>query len=343
MTEPYRQKIVEPGAWKGSDIQNDQSWIIHLDDSVVGELDAFVESRKASGAQIPFDASEVSLPNLKPVLDEIPSRLEEGLGFVLVRGLPRERYSAEECALIYWAIGSQIGTPISQNAHGERLCHVRDAGRTLADPKVRGYQTAAKLDFHCDLLPVDVLGLFCLRTAKSGGASFLVSSLAVHNALLDERPDLLDVLYEPFHADWRGDEPEGETQWYTNPMYSYCDGRVTSRITTRFVFDSAARFGPDIALSERQSAALDVVHEIAERPEMRLAMGFQEGDMQFINNHIVLHAREEYEDFDEPERKRHLLRMWIGLSPERRRRLAPELAGRYRFVEIGGIPRRAAA
>ena len=76
---------------------------------------------------------------------------------------------------------------------------------------------------------------------------------------------------------------------------------------------------------------------------MRLAMGFEEGDMQFINNHIILHAREEYEDYDEPERKRHLLRAWIALPPERRRSLAPELAARYRFVEMGGIPKREAA
>ena len=343
MTEPYREKITEPGAWFGSDIQNDDSWIVHIDEAIVGELDSLLDRLKAKDLRIPFDMSEVSLPMLKPVLDEIPSRLENGLGFVLVRGLPRERYSSEDCELIYWAIASQIGTPISQNARGERLCHVRDAGRSLADPKARGYQTAAKLDFHCDLLPADILGLFCLRTAKAGGASFLVSSLAVHNVLRDERPDLLDVLYEPFHADWRGDEPTGETPWYTNPMYSYCDGRVTSRITTRFVFDSASRFGPDVALTDRQSEGLDAAHEIAERPEMRLAMGFQEGDMQFVNNHIILHAREEYEDYDEPERKRHLLRMWIASPAERRRRLSPELAARYHFVETGGIPKRDAA
>ncbi len=343
MSEPYHHKITGPAAWRGADIQDDDSWIVHLDDAMVGELDRLVKQLAARGTTLPFDASEYSLPALKPVFDEVPRRLEDGLGFVLVRGLPRERYTADECALLYWAISSHIGAPVSQNARGERLCHVRDEGRSLGDPKVRGYQTAAKLDFHCDLLPVDVLGLFCLRTAKSGGASFLVSALAVHNVLLDERPDLLDVLYEPYHADWRGDEPAGETPWYTNPMYSYYDGKVTSRLTTRFVFDSAARFGPDVALTARQSEALDAAHEIAERPEMRLAMGFQEGDMQFINNHIILHAREEYEDYEEPERKRHLLRIWLGLPTERRRKLGPELAGRYRFVEAGGIPARKAA
>ena len=157
------------------------------------------------------------------------------------------------------------------------MCHVRDAGRSLADPKVRGYQTTARLDFHCDLLPVDVLGLFCLRAAKSGGASFLVSALTVHNVLLAERPDLIDVLHQPFNLDWRGEEPAGEQPWYRCPMFSYFDGKLTSRITSRTFFESVTRFGDELALSDIQREALDVVQEISERPELRLAMDRPQG------------------------------------------------------------------
>ena len=341
MTKPHREIITGPAAWRGADIQTDDSWIMTLDEQAIGEIDRALAVAKAQGLALPFDKSAFALPALAATLDDIPRRLEDGLGFVVVRGLPRERYDSQECEMIYWAIASHIGAPVSQNARGERVCHVRDAGKSLNDPNARGYQTTAKLEFHCDLLPVDVLGLFCLRTAKSGGASFLVSSLAVHNTVLEERPDILDVLYEPFHADWRGDQPDDETPWYTNPLYSYWDGKLTSRVTTRFVFDSVVRFGEHLALTERQSQALDVVHEIACRPHMRLAIDFKEGDMQFVNNHTILHAREEYEDYEEPELKRHLLRMWIALPPEHRRALAPELAARYAHVEAGGIVRRA--
>ncbi len=342
MTKPYREIITDPVAWHGSDIQNDDSWVITLGDQEIDEIDRALASVKARNVAVPFDKSVFELPSLCTRLGEIPHRLEDGLGFVVVRGLPRERYDNDECALIYWGIASHLGTPVSQNARGERICHVRDAGKSLADPTARGYQTTAKLEYHCDLLPVDVLGLFCLRTAKAGGASFLVSSLAVHNVVLRERPDIVDALYEPFHADWRGDQPDNETPWYTNPLYSYWDGRLTSRVTTRFVFESVVRFGEHLALTECQNEALDVVHEIAGRPDMRLAIDFRPGDMQFVNNHTILHAREEYEDFEEPELKRHLLRMWIALPPEHRRTLAPELAERYRHVEAGGIIKRAA-
>ncbi len=342
MTKSYREQITVLGAWRGSDIQEDNGWIMQLDGPDIDEIDRALAHVKSQRLTIPFDRSVFDLPHLKARIGEIPRLLEDGLGFIVVRGVPRERYSNEECTLIYWGIAAHLGTPISQNLRGENICHVRNEGRSLSDPNARGYQTLAKLEFHCDLLPVDILGLFCLRTAKAGGASYLVSALAVHNVILDERPDLLDVLYEPFHGDWRGDRPDGAEPWYTNPLYSYWDGKLTSRVTARFVFDQVARFGDELALTECQSEALDVVHEVASRPDMRLAIDFQEGDIQFVNNHMVLHAREAYEDFDEPERRRHLLRMWIALPPEQRRQLAPELLDRYRLVEAGGINNAAA-
>ena len=183
----------------------------------------------------------------------------------------------------------------------------------------------------------------CLRTAKAGGASFLVSALTVHNVLLKERPDLLETLYQPFNLDWRGENPEGEKPWYSCPMFSYHDGKVTSRITSRAFFESVSRWGDELAMSDKQREALDAVQEISGRPELRLAMDFKEGDMQFVNNHTVLHARESYEDYPEEKRKRHLLRMWISAPEGKRRELSPLLADRYRFVEMGGIPKKVAA
>jgi hypothetical protein len=126
-------------------------------------------------------------------------------------------------------------------------------------------------------------------------------------------------------------------------MFSYHDGRLTSRITSRQYFKTVTRYGDDLALTDRQRAALDAVQEIANRPDLRLSMDFREGDMQFLNNHTILHARQAFEDHDDPRRKRHLLRMWIALPEGRRRRLTSELAQRYRYVERGGIPARPAA
>lgn len=343
MVEVLREKITGPGAWIGPEIQDDESWILRLNDRQIAEVDAALRHAQSKGRQIPFGAEDFPLPTLSAALAEVPGRLEDGLGVVLIRGLPRERYSTDECELIYWGFGVHLGTPVSQNTRGHLLGHVRDEGRTIEDPNARGYQTRARMDFHSDQLPVDVLGLFCIRTAKEGGASALTSVYTVHNVVLEERPDLLEVLYQPFNIDWRGEEPQGEQPWYKSPMFSYAGGKVTSRITSRAYFNGVTRFGQELALTDIQREALDFVQEVANREELRLRMFFKEGDMQFINNHAILHAREAFEDYEDPELKRHLLRMWIAFPEANRRALSPMLAERYSFVERGGIPKKIAA
>ena len=338
-----RDIITGPGAWIGSQLQQEQSWIYRLDAAAVEEIDAALARVSRVGAGIPYLADAFPLPRLAAALDNILDEIENGRGFMLLRGIPRSRYTDEECALIYWGLGVHLGHPVSQNARGHRLGHVRDEGRVLADPNARVYQTNQRMDFHTDMLPVDVLGLFCLRAAKSGGESKLVSALTVHNVLRAERPDLLEALYGMFHIDWRGEEPAGERPWFTLPMFSQCDGKVTSRICSRTYFESAARFGEQYRITEIQREALDAVQAIANRPELMLSMDFQEGDIQLINNHTTLHARTAYEDYDEPGRQRHLLRMWIAVPDKRRRPLADALAGRYEWVRRGGIPAKEAA
>jgi hypothetical protein len=339
MTEIIRETITTPDAWVGPQIQSDDRWLYHLSEDEIAELDSALQTVKEAGLEIPFSADAFPIPNFKGRLDELISRVTDGLGVILIRGMPRERYTNDECGLIYWGLGVHMGRPVSQNSRGHLLGNVTDEGKTLADPNARGYQTKNRLDFHCDQLPVDLLGLFCLRTAKTGGTSYLVSAPAVHNVILEERPDLLDVLYAPFHVDWRGDHPEGGQPWYDVPMLTARDGRIAARVTNRSFMESVSRYGEELSLSEAQREALDVFQEISNREELRLKMDFQEGDMQFVNNHSILHARQAYEDHDEPDRKRRLLRMWIGMTDKRRRLLAPILADRYRYVEIGGIPK----
>jgi len=343
MTDVVRETIKDPAAWVGPEIAKETSWYYFLDDKAIAEIDSALQSVKAAGLSIPFPKGAFPLPTFTAELDKIAKRVEDGVGFVMVRGLPRERYTDEECELIYWGIGVHLGQPVSQNTRGHLLGHVRDTGRKLTDANTRPYQTSAKLDFHADQLPVDILGLFCLRTAKTGGESYLVSALTVHNILLKERPDVLETLYHPFNLDWRGENPEGEKPWYACPMFSQIDGKVSSRITSRVFFESVTRWGEELAMTDKQREALDVVQEVSERPEIRLAMDFKEGDMQFVNNHTMLHARGEYEDYPEEHLKRHLLRMWIAAPEGKRRKLAPDLADRYRYVAMGGIPKKVAA
>ena len=338
MAGRQREIITGPGVWIGPEIQHDESWIYRLDAAAVDEIDAALAHAKRFGRSIPFAADAFPLPRFAAELDDILEEIENGRGFMLLRGIPRERYTDAECELLYWGLGVHLGNPVSQNARGHRLGHVRDEGRVIADPTVRAYQTRQRMDFHTDLLPVDVLGLLCLRAAKSGGASKVVSALTVHNVLREERPDLLEALYGMFYLDWRGEEPEGEQPWFAIPMFSARDGKVTARICSLAYYESAGRFGEQYRPTAIQREALETVQDIANRPELMLSMAFQEGDIQLINNHTTLHAREAYDDYDEPKRQRHLLRMWIAISDERRRPLANALAGRYRWVREGGIP-----
>ncbi|HTE16083.1 MAG TPA: TauD/TfdA family dioxygenase [Burkholderiales bacterium] len=338
MTVSPRPLITEPCAWIGPDMQKDASWVHHLDDAAIAELDAALNYAKDSGARIPFGAEMFPLPRLRAVVETILNDVEQGVGFKLLRGIPRHRYSDADCELLYWGLGVHFGTPVSQNARGHLLGHVRDEGRTQADPNARAYQTSQRMDFHTDMLPMDLLGLFCLRTAKSGGASKVTSALTIHNVLREERPDLLEALYGNFHIDWRGEAPAGEKGFFTLPMFSQCDDKVTTRINSLPYYESAARYGAQYAPTPLQREALMMVQDIANRPELMLTMDFQEGDIQLVNNHTLLHAREAYEDFPEPGRERHLLRMWIAVDDAKRRPLADALAERYRWVQRGGIP-----
>jgi hypothetical protein len=333
-----RRTIHGAGVWTGRDLQADASWIHPLSPESLEEIDRALGIAKRTGARIPFGRDAFPLPHVSEELDSILDEVENGRGFVLVRGIPRSRYSDEECELIYWGLGVHLGTPVSQNARGHLLGHVRDEGRTINDPNARAYQTRMRMDFHTDMLPVDLLGLFCVRRAKSGGESKVVSALTIHNVLREERPDLLEVLYGTFHLDWRGEEPAGERPFFSLPMFSERDGRVTTRICSLAYYTSAARFGQRYAPSALQVEALRKVQEIANRPELMLSMEFEEGDIQLINNHMTLHARTSYEDYDEPHLQRHLLRMWIAVPDAKRRPLAASLTDRYRWVERGGIP-----
>lgn len=331
------EPIDDPALWRGAQMREDSTWLLHLRDDELAELDAALATVKASGRGLPFEAADFPLTLLRARLQQIHDLLQSGPGFTLLRGLPRERYSDADCALIYWGLAVHLGRPVSQNTRGHLLGHVRDEGRSLDDASARGYQTNATMDFHSDQLPVDILGLFCLRTALRGGASTLVSGLAVHEVLRAERPDLLRVLYAPLNVDWRGEEGEDEQPWYTAPVFGRVGDIVSSRVSSSQYYRSVARYGAELAMSAAQREAVSLVQSIANRPELRLSMDFRDGDMQFLNNHVILHAREGFEDHPEAHLKRHLLRLWIESPAPRQRPLAPAMEARRRHVRAGGI------
>jgi hypothetical protein len=262
---------------------------------------------------------------LRRILDDVLN----GRGFVLLRGLPVERWSKQQSATAFFGLGSHLGNARSQNAQGHVLGHVRDLGMSSSDPNVRIYQTNERQGYHTD--SSDIVGLLCLRTAKSGGYSSLVSSITLYNEMRCRRPDLIALLFEPIATDRRGEIPEGQKPYFEIPVFSWHSG-LLSAIYQRKYIDSARRY-VGTPLTPQQSEALDLFDALCDDPELFMSMEFRPGDVQFVHNHTLLHDRTAFEDWPEPERKRHLFRLW--LAPPEARPLPPVFAQRYGAITPG--------
>lgn len=326
-----------PSAWYGSELAARQDWLRPLSDAERAEIERAVRAFRSSGVPL-ADISPASfpLPAFGPVLRAILGEPLEGRGFVMLRGLPVKRYSREEQAIAYMGIGSWLGRPRSQNAKGHLLGHVKDLGLDIGEANVRYYQTNRRLEYHTD--SVDVVGLLCLQEAKAGGESFIASSMTLYNEVLSRAPRLLHALFEPFPTDRRGEVPEGMRPWFDMPIFHWHAGRL-SCIYVRQYIESAQRLFPEARrLTSEQYEAMDLLDEIVNEPRVHLSMRFQAGDMQFLHNHQILHSRNDFENWPEPERHRHLLRLW--LAPQGARPLPEVFAPRYGSVtpgERGGI------
>ena len=323
--------IAGPAAWRGEDLRGSDAWIHTFSASELSELHRALARVHADSLTLPeIGRDDFPLPTLGPRLQALRHELLHGRGFAVLRGLPLERYALEDAAAIYWGIGAWFGRPRSQNARGHLLGHVRDVGYDVGDPNVRTYQTTKRQYYHTD--SVDIVALLCVRKAKSGGLSSLVSSVTAYNELLRHRPDVLPTLFEPFHVDRRGEVPPGMDPWFAVPIFNWYAGFLTTIYVRRYI-ESAQRFAEVPRLTARQIEALDALDAVLEDPRVHLQMAFEPGDIQLVHNHQILHDRTEFEDWPEPSRKRHLLRLW--LCPPDGRPLPPAFAARYGSITIG--------
>ena len=302
---------VDPASWRGVDLATTKEWVHELSAAEIDELAHAVGVIRKHGVDVASARPDhVPLPGLAPVIDDWADALDAGRGFVLVRGLPVDELGEADAALAYMALGVHLGVPVSQNAGGDLLGHVRDDGSDPDDPTVRRYRTRLAQPFHVD--GSDVVGLLCLQRAKSGGLSQIVSSVTIFNELARRRPDLVPLLAEPWHFDFYGQERPGERPWFTAPILSGLPDRFRF-MYIRWYIDKAQDH-PDVPrLTDEQRELLDLVDSLAADPELRLDMDFEPGDIQLLANRTILHSRTEYEDHADPARRRHLLRLWLTL------------------------------
>jgi len=330
--------IENPGLWHAGDFCDSDHWVARWSGQALAELTAAVDAVARAGKSAPnFSEDDFPLPSISAELRETLDDLETGNGFRVVRGIPLDDFSETEAEILFWGLMMHLGQPMTQNASGHLLGHVRDLGYDVNDTKVRNYQTTAELFFHNDAC--DVLMLMCRRVARTGGRSRVASIPAMFNAMWAEDPDLTRELFKPFAFDRRG-EPgrpdEGPEPYFVLPVLSYHGGLLTCRMPPRAYVESAQRFDGVPPLTEKMSAALDLMDRTLVRPEISFDFDMQPGDIQLINNYCVFHSRTAFEDFDVFERKRHMLRAWLSVPNSRP--LPPWFAERWGSV-APGVPR----
>jgi Taurine catabolism dioxygenase TauD, TfdA family len=299
----------ERAVWTGATIDYHSDGLHTLTSADVAEIDAALANLHDLG-DLDFPAitpATFPLPVLGGFLQDLREELRFGRGFLLLRGIPRERYSTDDMARIYFGLGAHIGLALPQSWQGELLGHVIDVSDI--ESGARGYHAGGAQRFHTD--SCDVVSLMCLQSAKSGGASRICSAIAVHRRLERERPDLLQVLYDGFVFRRREVDADYGSGVLVRKISVFARTDDEISVFLSGDYPNRAVAAGDAVMTPIQREALDEVQRIAASPETYLDMNIGEGDIQFLNNRMLLHGRTGYEDHREMVRRRHLLRLWL--------------------------------
>lgn len=309
--------IHDARAWRTDTIDDRSAWFPRLSPHFLRALDETI--RRLRGTEKPILSLRAADEPCAAYADELtPARdaLENGRGFLILRGLPTDCYSPSEMQIAYWLLGQLLGQPHEQNVQGVLLYDVRDTGKDVRYG-ARFSVTNAESSFHTDNSfgdsIADYVGLLCIHPARSGGLSQVISGFSVHNALLQRHPELLAALYQPFHFDRRGGIRLGESPTVLHPVLDW-DGRdLTYRYLRYWIESGYEKIGQ--TLSDAQRQALDALDETANDPALRVEFALEPGDLFFVNNRWILHNRTAFEDHTEAECRRHLVRLWLRRFP----------------------------
>jgi hypothetical protein len=345
MTHP--RPIAGACAWRGQELAGSTRWVRTLDAAAVAEIDTALRAARSRGLiWWRTTKDDFPLPTLRRVLAEVAGELEDGCGLVNLRGLPVERYTADELRQIWFGLGCHLGRPVFQNRRGELMREIRDEGAAVGErygqiqasegrpgAVLSSYARTLSngpLRFHTDRC--DVVGLLCAGQARAGGLSKLCSSVAVHNEMLARRPDLAAVLYQDVPRSRFGEEGESPDTVYQLPVFGVRDGKFTSHYSLTFI--EVAQMVPGVApLTAAQREAIELLMALCE--ELAFEMRFAPGDMQFVNNHVIYHARTAFEDDPTGGQTRRLYRLWLAMPNSRA--LPPGHEVLWGTVEPGAI------
>lgn len=312
-----------PAAWRGAELLTRTDWSYEFTAEDIAEID---------NALAVTEVDEFHFPKFGNRLRQIQHDLEHGSGACLLRGFPIDRYDEDQARRLFLGMARYIGTPVTQSAAGETIFSVRDEGFQIGQPQARGPNTRKRLSFHTDRC--DVIAFLCLRQARSGGENQIVSSVALFNEMRRLRPDLTAVLMQPFYYQRHNVDTANQKPWIQQPIFSCHQGFFAASFL-RVLIERAYAMPelPDMTATQRE--AMDFLEELANRPELHVTFCQEPGDILFLNNWVTFHRRNEFEDYEDPALRRHLLRIWLAVPNSRP--LAPEFAANYGSTTAGAI------
>ena len=333
---PFIQtRLAKPRAWFPEELGRDFSWIHHLGRDAVREFELALQHAKATEKSwLEMTANDFPLKrNAKQAIDQAFAATQTGYGMCLLKGFPVERWSVDDARLLQWGIGLNVGVARTQNRASQVMNDVRDDGGSYKVKNGRGYNTNASLDFHVD--SCDVVALMCLQTAKSGGTSKVTSSIAVVNEINRVRADLIPVLKEPFFYSFQGTNDASQLPYYKCPILGDDPEFFSLRVNRKNVTAAQNDFPEVPRLTPEQTELLDLLDELFPHDKFCFSMELERGDLQLLNNYVVIHSRTNFEDHDESERKRHLLRLWLSIPQGQR--LPPLWQEYFGDIEAGSV------
>ncbi len=319
MAHPAPPTTVDTAAvWMAADLQASDDWLHTFTGNELAELDAALHAARTHSSDLDLSVllpEHFPLPTLTVLVERVRDQLIDRHGVMLIEGFDVTPYSVDELRAIWFLLGRHIGTPVSQSWRGDVMGDVRDLGTGIGGASGRGYTSNQELSLHSDA--ADSTCLFFLQGSKSGGLTRLASSVAVHNEIIRRRPDRMQLLYEPMTVSWQSNQPPGERGWYMQPVYGRAGDDVCCAYVPTNVTLAAQNVGAP-PLTGEQIDAVNYVREVASEPQFWVERQLEAGAMLFCNNHTAFHMRTEFEDWDDPARKRHLLRLWLSLPNGRR-------------------------
>jgi alpha-ketoglutarate-dependent taurine dioxygenase len=321
----HKEFISGPSVWVPAELEQPANWRYSWKPETLLEIEQAVQQLRSGPKDVlndiirqPERARELLLlPSFTDDADVIREELEHGRGFVILSGLQLDGYTVEEAYAVYARIALFFGMPLAQDREGTLFYSVRDEGFQVEShgmPGVRGTKSNARLHFHTDSAPAhrgntpDIVGLLCLHQAKTGGESLLVNAHTLHNIILRENPTLLERLYASFYFDRRADTEPWESPILEAPVFAY-DGNLRMRFNEFYMIMGAELAG--VPMTRTDMAAISLIKRLTNRPDLIFRFSMERGDIQFINNHYIIHARSAFEDHLNAERKRHLVRTWL--------------------------------